>query len=190
MNIMGLWAIVAGIGLGAIVKWVRTRKLSDHGTQSLPWCAATISATALIVSLLATIQLRDDRVEDETRSRLTPAADAARFAKQNALQADFVVTMEPLVIQMYDAPQTRVVDLEAIDADTLKSLSLSNSGWHLIFLKEADRVTDSELGRYGDPLRYMLSLPSRVVMTGNGFEIALIGLPSETRDNMIRSAEK
>lgn len=181
MNFAGLWAIVAGIGIDAIVEWVRTRRLSNLGTRALPWCTAAAAAAALIVSLLATIHLRNDRVEDEKRSRLTPAVIAARFANQDAGQPDFVVTMEPLVIQMYAAPQARVVDLETIDADALESLSLSDSGRHLVFLNEADRITDIEIGRHGDTLRYMLTLPSRVLMNGDGFEIVRIGRPSEAK---------
>ena len=169
MNFMGLWAIVAGIGLGVIVKRVRQSVVRLPGMRGLMWATVAVSTGALTASFIATIHLRDEKVEDESISRLTPAAMAARSANHDVGPSDFVVTMEPLVIQMYSGPQTRIVDLESVSAQTLTALAQSET--QLILLRESDRLAGVDLNRYGDPIRYILSLPSETLISGDGFVI-------------------
>jgi hypothetical protein len=125
----------------------------------------------LVVGFIATVHLRDYEIEDETISRLTPALSAVHFASHDGAQSDFVVAMEPLVIQMYADPMIRIVDLESVDSDTLRALMSLGANAHLIFVKEADRFSDVDLDRYGEPVRYMVSLPSTVLQSGDRFQV-------------------
>ncbi len=174
MNFMALWAIVAGLGIGSMVTsasrsraWNRHRHLSD-------WCAGTVAALTLVVAFIAVVRLRNYAVEDETISRLTPAKSAFHFASHTGGQPDFIVTMEPLVVQMYADPAARIVDLESVDSDTLQVLISTGEGSHLVFLKETDRLSNDDLSRYGPQVRYLLSLPSNILWSNDRFEILSI----------------
>lgn len=177
MNFMALWAIVAGLGIGSMVTnasrsrtWNRRRHLSN-------WCAGTGLVVVLVVAFVATVHLREYAVEDETISRLAPAVGAMHFASHVGGQSDFIVTMEPLVIQMYADPATRIVDLESVDPDTLQALISMGDHSHLIFLKETDRLSDDDLSRYGEPVRYLLSRPSSILQSNDRFQILRVDSP-------------
>jgi hypothetical protein len=172
MNFMGLWAVVAGVGLGAIVKRARQFSVWPRAPRGLLWGTTVICTMVLAASLITTIHLRNDKVEDESISRLTPAATAAHAATHDAGPSYFIATMEPLVVQMYSGPETRIVDLE--NANTLTLTALASSEPFLIFVRERGRLTEVDLMRYGNPIDYILSLPSETLISGDGFEIARI----------------
>jgi hypothetical protein len=92
----------------------------------------------LVVSFVTTVHLRSHEVEDETISRLAPALCAVHFATVDGTRSNFVVTMEPLIIQMYAGPATRVIDLESVDSDTLETLMSPSEDSH-VDLREGDR---------------------------------------------------
>ncbi len=79
--------------------------------------------------------------------------------------------MEPLVIQMYADPMTKVVDYESADPDTLRALMTADKNSHLMFLKESDMVSDDNLARYEEQSRYLFSLNSTVLQRSDRFQI-------------------
>jgi hypothetical protein len=171
MNLMGLWAVAAGTGVGFVVDWVRCLKALRGYRHFMLYFSASIATMLLIVSFINTQHLRRDLVEDEI-SRVLPASVAVDSAKVNGPGPTFIVTMDPLVVQMYANPDTRVADLESIDTKTLTTLIQAES--RLILLRRIDRFASSDLERYGEPVRYVLSLPSRPLANGEGFEVSLL----------------
>jgi hypothetical protein len=172
MNLMGLWAIVAGLGVG----WLARRAQNLHflrlrlGLQRYGLLA--IGALLLLVSGFATYYLRRDAIEDETNSRVTPAIMAAEVAAHQGPQAVYILTMDPLVIQMYANCTTRIVDLESVGSPVLDALVASDA--KLIFLKEDDRFMAADLERYGEPIRRVLAMSSVHLDGGDGFSLSLI----------------
>jgi len=111
--------------------------------------------------------------EDEWRSRFAPATAALEYA-QRAQNSLCVITMEPLTVQMLGNPDLRVVDLEAADLGTLQELV--SKAWMnpLLVLRQDDRVSPTDIDRYGDPLRYILSVPHTVVDQGDGYQLLML----------------
>jgi hypothetical protein len=171
MNFMALWAIVAGLGIGAFITSVARSGLWNRHRQLLIWSGGTVVIIGLIGALITTVRLREDEIEDEAISRLTPALSAIHFASLAGAQSDFIVTMEPLVIQMYADPMTKVVDYESADPDTLRALMNADKNSHLMFLKENDMLSDDNLARYGEQSRYLFSLNSTVLQRSDRFQI-------------------
>ncbi len=171
MNFMALWAIVAGLGIGSIATRVGRSHTWNRHKQLSVWCVGTATAVTLVVAFVATVRLREHEVEDETISRLTPAMSAMDLASSVGGHSNFVVTMEPLVIQMYADPATRIVDLESVNSVALQALTSANGDSRLIFLMERDNLSDDDLGRYGEQIRYLLSLPSSILQKSDRFEI-------------------
>jgi hypothetical protein len=125
----------------------------------------------LVVAFIATLHLRESAVEDERISRLAPAFSALHFVSQVGTQFDPIVSMEPLVIQMYADPTTRIVDLESVSSDTLRALMPPSGEAQLIFLKESSTLSDVEMSRYGEQVRYLVSQPSSILLDTDRFRI-------------------
>jgi Dolichyl-phosphate-mannose-protein mannosyltransferase len=175
MNFMALWAIVAGLGIGSIATNIGKSRIWNGHRHLFNWCAGTLAALTLMVAFIATVRLRTYEVEDETISRLAPASSAIHFASHGTGQSDFIVTMEPLVVQMYADPATQIVDLESLPPDALRALMSESADFHLIFLKEGDRLSDDDMSRYGEQVRYLLSLPSETLQSNRRFQILRVG---------------
>jgi hypothetical protein len=172
MNFMGLWAIITGGGVGLIGgKLKAIRSIQTHRYLH-KWGSVMVLVGVVAISFITTRQLRSDELEDEAISRIYPATSVARFVGQGEGSSEFVATMEPLVVQMYSGADMRVVDLQSVDVDTL--ITLASSG-HLIFLKQTDRFAGADINRYDAPVRYILSVPSERMMSGEGFQIDRIG---------------
>jgi hypothetical protein len=171
MNFMALWAIAAGLGIGSIVTYLGRNPAWKRHQQLSVWFVGTGTAVTLAVAFVATVRLRDYEVEDEAISRLTPAMSATYLASRVGGNSNFVVTMEPLVIQMYADPATRIVDLESVKPVSLQALRSGNDHSHLIFLMESDDLSDDDLSRYRDQVRYLLSLRSSILQSSDRFQI-------------------
>jgi hypothetical protein len=78
--------------------------------------------------------------------------------------------MEPLVIQMCADPMIRIVDLESVDSNPLRALVSPGSNTRMIFVKETERLSDADLDRYGDPVRYLPSLPFTILHSTDRFK--------------------
>jgi hypothetical protein len=172
MNMMTLWAVVAGCGGAFLVSTLRTVKWF-HESAALRRYLAMGALSLIALPLWWTLQLRDYETEDEWRSRFTPAAAAVEYA-QRAQSSLYVVTMEPLSVQMLANPNLRVVDLEAADLQTLHQLVSESRKNPLLVLRQDDRVSSMDIDRYGDPLRYILSIPHTVVDQGDGYQLLML----------------
>jgi hypothetical protein len=172
MNLMGLWSIIAGLGVGWLARWIMSCRpvRSRLGLQRYGLLA--VGTPILLASGLATFYLRRDAKEDETNSRVTPALVAAEVATHQGPQDVYILTMDPLVIQMYANSATRIVDLESVDGPMLDALVASDA--KLIFLKQDDRFMEADLERYGEPIRRVLAMPSVRLDGGDGFSVSLI----------------
>lgn len=169
MNFMAVWAIATGLGAGAVWSLVKRRLLWIKSGPFSKFCLWTVAATTLMVSFVLSTNLRRSEVEDESVSRINPALTAADYASKESQQSVFLISMEPLVIQMYAAPSVQIVDLESVSANDLQALLSSNA--HLLLLKQSSRYSADDLKRYGEPVREVLSLPSTVLASGCGFNV-------------------
>ena len=75
---------------------------------------------------------------------------------------------------MLGNPDLRVVDLEAADLGTLQELVSKARMNPLLVLRQDDRVSPTDIDRYGDPLRYILSVPHTVVDQGDGYQLLML----------------
>jgi hypothetical protein len=172
MNLMGLWAIVAGLGVGWLARWAQNLNVLRSRPGSQRYVLLAMGALLLVASGFATFYLRRDSIEDEANSRITPAIVAAEVAAHQGPQDVYILTMDPLVIQMYANSAARIVDLESVDDPMLDALVASDA--KLIFLKQDDRFMEADLERYGEPIRRILAMPSEHLDGGDGFSVSLI----------------
>jgi hypothetical protein len=82
--------------------------------------------------------------------------------------------MEPLTVQMLGNRNLRVADLEAADLPALHELVSQARKNPLLVLRQDDRVSPTDIDRYGDPLRYILLIPHTVVDQGDGYQLLIV----------------
>jgi hypothetical protein len=172
MNLMGLWAITGGLGLGWLVRWLMRHREVRSREKYLDYCLHATGAILLLASFVTTVYLRRDAVEDETNSRIIPARVAIKVASLEIVHRSFILTMDPLVVQMFADTNMRVVDLESLDMPMVNELLASKA--QLLLLKKNDRFMEADLKRYGGPVLWVLSLHARILDSGDGFTVSLI----------------
>jgi hypothetical protein len=135
-----------------------------------------IGHVMLCVSFTITTKLHSNAIEDEGIARLTPARSVLSIASHDVIN-NVIVSMEPLVIQMYGNPAIRIIDLELITPDELKA-SLTGGGVDtLLWLKEDNYETDADFERYGNQFVYLNSRPTHALVTAKGFSVIRVGPP-------------
>jgi hypothetical protein len=176
MSLMGLWSFLAGTGTEVVISRAKsTRFYPAHPRLSLT-VGSFILFSLLVSSFAITTRLRTDGVEDETHVRIAPALTASRVASE-VRPLDYVITLEPLVIQMYADPATKVVDLASVKSDTLRALIGSEPKRTFIFLDETMHGTDADAARYGEQTQYLKALPQRTLYSADGFTILRLEKP-------------
>jgi hypothetical protein len=177
MNLMTAWALLAGIGIGAVVAKVKELDFYRRQRRTGLMMGASAMAALLIASFAMTVNLRADAIEDETNIRFTPARKALQFVSRSGLTPDYLVTIEPLIVQMFADSTVPVVDLANIDVNDLRSLAVSGRGGRFVYLDESLHQSEADSTRYGEQMQYMDSLSQRTVYQGEGFRIVVIDLP-------------
>lgn len=90
--------------------------------------------------------------------------------------------MEPLVLQMYEEPDLRVIDLESLGAGGLSALSVSRPRSQWLFVRETARLTADDTERYS-ALPCLLSQQLQPLNVQKYFEIDLIEHPQSCRQD-------
>jgi hypothetical protein len=176
MSVMGLWALLAGAGTEVVLSKVRsTRFYLPHRRPSLILGSLTLSFL-LGSSFVITEGIRNDGVEDETHVRIGPALSASSFTSE-VQSGSYVITLEPLVIQMYADPGVKVVDLAAVNPGTLRTLIEAEPKKHMIMLEENMHDTDADMARYGGQMEFLATLARSTLLRADGFDVVRLERP-------------
>jgi hypothetical protein len=138
---------------------------------------ASILAVLLGTSFAMTTKLSADALKDEAYARIFPAHTALDFASSGSQQSDYVVTLEPLVNQMYGDTTAKVIDLAAVDENALHALIFSGETGRFILLDETSRQTEADFTRYGSQIEYLHSLPTKILYSTEEFKIVRVDRP-------------
>jgi hypothetical protein len=176
MNLMTSWALVAGIGIGTVVTRLRGTHVYGTHQRLCVIMGASMFAALLGASFAVTSGLRADAVEDEASVRIFPARTALEFASSGRMESDYVITFEPLVIQMYGDTTAKVIDLASADSSMLHTLMVSSEG-HFEFLEETIYQSGADFARYGDQIQYLHSLPESTLYDKDRFKIVRVDRP-------------
>jgi hypothetical protein len=171
MSLMSLWSILAGVGVGTAMATFPTvgSHVSKRIVTGFKWASL---AGALGISFVVTRAIRSDAVEDETHVRLAPAFSALDYT--SGAGSDFIVSLEPLIIQMYADPASRVVDLAAVDPGELRTMMAPGGSDRLVLIDEADRRSEADMERYGNQFQYLDSVSRKTLYSARRYDIIRI----------------
>jgi hypothetical protein len=120
------------------------------------------------VSYFGTQYFREDVVEDEFRMRIEPSLAAVRMAAHDHTKETYVLTLEPLIPQMYAEPNVDVLSLHEINGIVMKDIGFSEGVANVLYLDEAIYCTPADAERYKSQLAY-LNQSRQSVETSNTF---------------------
>ena len=155
MSLMSLWSILAGIGTAFLIGRLRRSPVWRNHLIAAKWIAVGTVASVIGLSYYATAYLRDDAVEDEFRIRIEPSLTAVRAAACDHSGEAYILTLEPLIPQMYATPSVHVVSLPEFDGAILKEIGLSEGGADFLYLDEQIHRTPADAGRYKSQMAYL-----------------------------------
>jgi len=163
VNLMCLWALLGGLGVSAGIRCLT--KWTEHGTMRLLFNRVGVSVLFLMAtfSFITTCRMRDSLVEDEYFGRVKPARVAIDYATQYGLDSTYIVTLEPLVVQMYGPTTTRVVDLAVINDELIASLR--SHGNRMIYVEQRSYRDSINAERYRSQLSSINKMVSTVLYT-------------------------
>jgi hypothetical protein len=171
MNTMVCWSITAGYGIAVLIGFINRRIPSESQT----WARAVGMSVALVwlgISHFSARELRSALVEDESESRILPALIASRFARDLGTTSTFIITPEPLVLQMYAEPSVNVVDLNAVEPALVSEITNQGAGpinW--LYLRQNRMGAGLDRERYRDQLAYLDGRQGTVLYEGRTWSL-------------------
>ena len=181
MSLMSVWSILAGLGLATLLKWMRRTRSYEAHKVLFNWIAACAVAAIAGVSFFATTNFREDVVEDEFRMRIEPSLTAVQIAARDQTGGNFIVTLEPLIPQMYAKPNVDVLGLDELDRTTAKEIGFLEGNTGLLYLDEQIHRTPEDTARYKRQLDYLNEFPRSTLFSGAVFSVAKVSNVVEMR---------
>jgi hypothetical protein len=136
MSLMSMWSILAGLGAALLFGWLgRTNTYKNHRTLA-NWITSVIVMVIVGVSLVATQYFREDVVEDEFRVRVEPSLAAVRAATYNGMPKAYIITLEPLILQMYAEPTVNLISLHELNDAIVNEIGVDKGMIDLLYLDE------------------------------------------------------
>lgn len=174
MSLMGLWSILAGLGTAWVLEWVRrTRAWKNHGVLG-KWIAVSIVVVIGAVSYLGTQYFREDVVADEFRMRIEPSLAAVRIAAQDRTKETYILTLEPLIPQMYAESNVDVISFPEMNDTVMKKIGFTDGVADVLFLDETIHRTSADAERYKSQRTYLNQFPQSVQTSNTIFSVIRI----------------
>jgi hypothetical protein len=177
MTLMSLWGILAGLGLWALGRTIVGHRLFLNYRKPIAIGVCCIIVGLCIRSFEQTVELRNESTEDEDLVRLRPAEDAEAMASMTPAKPGYVVTLEPLIIQMYSPSTENIIDLETVTATTVPQLLAGADRVGIIFLEEQIHQTDADEARYKQQMQFFDRLPRKLLEQTESFRVFRLGHP-------------
>jgi hypothetical protein len=148
MNLAGLWSIMAGLGISTVILRVFRTEMGEAAklwTRRIMWVCL---GCFVVCSWVVTDRLKEDMVAGEVETRLRPAQAALEAIERNGNPDTFVITLEPLVVQMLAHDPINVIDFEHLTTALLEALRAENPNATFFYLEQDIHNTQANHERY------------------------------------------
>ena len=148
MNLAGLWSIMAGLGFSTIILGVARVEIGEAARLRIRRAMWVCLACLILFSWVVTDHLKEDMVSVEIASRLRPAEAVLRAIERDGNPDTFVITLEPLVVQMLAHNPINVIDFKDLTTELLEALRAENSNARFFYLEQDIYKTQVDHERY------------------------------------------
>jgi hypothetical protein len=175
MNLISLWSIVAGFGLAQIVN--HRLGLLNERRRVLIACAFVY----ILVCYVVVRKLQNGAESEEWAIRINPAMTAAKYANDLGTSDTFIVTPEPLVIQMFAPKNVNIISLDRIDTGALRSLQTNHPNLKLLYLKYSSYAERQASSRYSREMECLDEMIQGDLYSDSHFALMQIEVPTGDR---------
>ena len=171
MNLAGLWSIMAGLGISTIILGSFRIEMGERAklwVHRIMWGGL---ASLVLCSWVVTDRLKEDMVAVEITSRLRPAESALQTIEKNGNPDTFVITLEPLLIQMLAHDPINVIDFKDLTAGLLEALRVENPNATFFYLEQDIYNTQADHERYRNSFSAVENADKRLLMDGDHYAI-------------------
>jgi hypothetical protein len=174
-NLSGLISIA--VSFGAVRAWTLVRRVIIISLPEAIMQGAGLLALGGIVALSAahSSTLRADLAGEEQTYRILPALRAEKIELAAYCCEPYIITYEPLILEMFGGTSTKFVEMGAVTDDLLNRLQQGGVA-QVIFLDQTIYRTNENRQRFSKPLNVLHSLKGRSLYEDDGAEIVLLDL--------------
>ena len=87
--------------------------------------------------------------------RILPAVKALQIASQDQTMPNYVITLEPMLVQMYGSGDSNVLDMELVDEEECRALGLLNGESQAVLLEERIHQSPADVDLYGAQIAFL-----------------------------------
>ena len=179
MSLMGMWSILAGLGTASMLRWFRRTRIWTNHRVPVNWIVGCTVAAIVGTSFFATDYFREDVVRDELRMRIEPSLTAVQAADHDPKRQTYILTLEPLILQMYANPNVNVISLRALNDEVMKDIGFDQGVVGVLYLDEQIHRSPADEERYKSQLEYLNQFRRTSLTSNSLFSIIQIDNVSE-----------
>lgn len=183
MSLMSMWSILAGFGAASVFGWFRRRIADNNHNTVLKWLGGVFVILIAGVSYFTTLYFREDVVEDEFRVRVEPSAAAVQTASYIGADKTYIITLEPLILQMYAEPTVNLIDLHELNDSVVREIELDKGTSDLLYLDEQIYRNPVDAERYMSQLTRLNHFKRSTLANESSYSI--LKLSRGTADELI-----
>jgi hypothetical protein len=189
MSVMGMWSILAGLGTASTLRWFRRTLIWTNHRVPVNWIVGCAVAAIVGASLVATDYFREDVVRDEFRMRIEPSLAAVRAADPDPTTKTYILTLEPLIPQMYSDPSVDVIGLRSLNDAVMKDIGFDQGAVGVLYLDEQIHRSPADEERYKSQLEYLSQFRRTSLADDAVFSVIKIStVPTGLPDNGTKQA--
>ena len=126
---------------------------------------------------MLTRRLKEDMIADEVAVRIQPAEAALQLVSKLGVGNTFVITLEPLIIQMLAREPANVIDFRYLNEDLVEELLKENPHLELLYVEQTAYASEENRERYRDAFTLVDSMQKDSLYRDKTFTIYRIALP-------------
>jgi hypothetical protein len=171
MNLAGVWSIMAGLGLSTVILGASRIEIGEGPKLWVRRITWVCLACLVLCSWVVTDRLKEDMVAAEIASRLRPAEAALQTIERNGNPDTFVITLEPLLVQMLAHDPTNVIDFKDLTTGLLGALRAENPNATFFYLEQDIYNTQADRERYRKSFNAVEDAHKMLLMRGEHYAI-------------------
>jgi hypothetical protein len=175
MNFMSVTSLLAGMGTGYLLSFYKRHSRRQFMSGLVLVCLYGIGSYGLTVFLQRRVSMA------EFTSRINPALVASALGEDMGRPRAYIITEEPLVIQMFAPESTSVISLRVLTPQLLAKLRKDDPNASLLALDEETYHNSLTTARYATQLNYLLQFKQEELYRSDSFSV--VQLCSKHADN-------
>jgi len=177
VNLGGLGSIIAGVGFAYLIEVLSKTRIQKHLKRFSAIFLWLLIGTYALSSWVLSSRMKEDMLTNELAVRIQPAQAAADAATSLGLQNTFVITQEPLLIQMLSSQPVNVIQFGYLDEALVEDLQKQKPNLVFLYLEQEIYTSEADRKRYRESFAYLQGLQKDLLSQGEGYAVYRLRVP-------------